>query len=501
MDFPKLISRRRTLGLALSGAALSTGCLPGRAAAPSVSAELDDILDATASGYGTVGYSVAVLRRGRLAYVRHAGLADRDSGAPITSRSVYPIFSISKLFLVVELLKAEAGGLIDLSMRLGRIRADLPQTWAEITLEQALAHVSGLPDYIPGHVESTAEKAIAAIRDEPLRFAPGSRNDYNQTNFLLARDALEQATDLPLTTLVARQFRAARMQDSNYHTGYPGGSVQLPGLVSSYRPVPPRDRPPPPFTLPSWPEYTFGSTGVFSTLADMVRWSEALLSGDLLPLGPLRASWAPFPIQSGEAAWHTHGWEYYRHGDVTIVGHGGDVRLVWRHFFRTEDPEDSATVIYLDNGGRSTFDRHRLVTLLADRVMPGAARPLEAQEEALFRGLASDQWDQAVNRLKTTLARDTVEALVNRVGYDAMSILDAETSLSAFEWNTREFPNSSNAHDSLGEAYLAAGRPGPARASYQRALALDPGNARLESVLRGLAVPATPQGVGAGERP
>ena len=481
--------RRSVLGAGLTGLVASMGwTTPAHATA--TSAGIDDLLDLSASAYGTVGHSVAVLRRGRLVYSRYAGLSDRETRAPITDASVYPLFSISKLFLIVELLKAQRAGRIDLSEPLGAIRAGLPPAWTGITLAQALAHVSGLPDYIPDHVEQNEDQAFAAIEALPLRFVPGTRNDYNQTNFLFARTALEQATGTPLTALVEHQFRSVGMRRTGYHVE---GQPLLPGLVSSYRPAPGRDRPPLPYVSPSWPAYTFGSRGVFTTLPDLVRWSEALLRGALVPLAALRESWSPFAMPSSDAAWHTHGWEYYRHVDVTIVGHGGDVRLVWRHFFRQADPDDSATVIYLDNGGRTTFDRHRLATLIADRVMPGAARQGEEQEEALYRGLASGRWDQAVGPVAATIPADQLEATVNRVGYDAMNILDAEAALPVFRWNAERFPRSSNAHDSLGEAYRAAGQLHRARDSYRRALTLDPTNDRIRTTINDLDHPARPR--------
>jgi len=226
--------RRSVLGAGLTGLLASMGwTTPVHATA--ASAGIDDLLDLSASAYGTVGHSVAVLRRGRLVYSRYAGLSDRETRAPITDASVYPLFSISKLFLIVELLKAQRGGLIDLNEPLGAIRAGLPPGWMGITLAKALAHVSGLPDYIPDHVEQTEDQAFAAIEALPLRFVPGTRNDYNQTNFLFARKALEQATGTPLAALVEHQCRSVGMRRTGYHVE---GQPLLPGLVSSYRPAP-----------------------------------------------------------------------------------------------------------------------------------------------------------------------------------------------------------------------------------------------------------------------
>lgn len=491
LRLPVSLNRRRILGLALSTIVVAAGLpsrVQSRTAQKDMTRDLDSILDATASAYGTVGYSAAVLRRGALVYARHAGLTDRDTGEPVTARSIYPIFSISKLFLVVEVLKAVQSGRIDLALPLGKIRSGLPESWRQITLAQALAHVSGLPDYFPDLVAPDTDAVFAKLRDLPLRFAPGTRNDYNQTNFLLAREALEHATGTSLTALVARQFQAARMNSTGYHTGYPGGTVSLPGLVTSYRPLPTHDGPPARLTVPSWPEYMFASLGVFTTLADMVGWSQALLRGDLLPLEALRASWVPFAMASGQPASHSQGWEFARHGDVTIVGHGGDNRLSWRHFFRTADPDDSATVIYFDNGGRVSFNSHRVAALLANRVMPGAARPTDIHEERLYRGLASGHWDEAIAELSATAPRQDQEAIVNRVGYNALYRLGPHSALLPFGWNAQQFPNSSNAHDSLGEALRAAGSLVAARESYARALALDPGSARIQAILDELAL-------------
>jgi cytochrome c-type biogenesis protein CcmH/NrfG len=49
--------------------------------------------------------------------------------------------------------------------------------------------------------------------------------------------------------------------------------------------------------------------------------------------------------------------------------------------------------------------------------------------------------------------------------------------------NVELFPQSANAYDSLGEAYMRNGQRALAIENYQRSLALDPGNANAERML------------------
>jgi len=52
--------------------------------------------------------------------------------------------------------------------------------------------------------------------------------------------------------------------------------------------------------------------------------------------------------------------------------------------------------------------------------------------------------------------------------------------------NTREFPASSNAYDSLAEAYSKAGKKDRAIEAYTKAIELDPNNLNSRKMLRGL---------------
>ena len=65
---------------------------------------------------------------------------------------------------------------------------------------------------------------------------------------------------------------------------------------------------------------------------------------------------------------------------------------------------------------------------------------------------------------------------MNALGYRLMRSDRLDAAIVVFETNVRLHPRASNTHDSLGEAYLAAGRLQDALASYRRSVELDSGN-------------------------
>ena len=66
------------------------------------------------------------------------------------------------------------------------------------------------------------------------------------------------------------------------------------------------------------------------------------------------------------------------------------------------------------------------------------------------------------------------EAAINTFGYALLAKNRLADAIEVFKLNTEAYPNSANVHDSLGDAYQAAGRKDDAIKSYERALAIDP---------------------------
>jgi len=93
------------------------------------------------------------------------------------------------------------------------------------------------------------------------------------------------------------------------------------------------------------------------------------------------------------------------------------------------------------------------------------------------------------NYLKNIAPQDLFdEEVLNWLGYHLLFWWDRpQEALDVFKLNTELFPNSANAFDSLGEAYLTLGDKENAIMSYRESLQLNPQNKNAEAKLKQLA--------------
>src|SRR5215813_15401560 len=79
------------------------------------------------------------------------------------------------------------------------------------------------------------------------------------------------------------------------------------------------------------------------------------------------------------------------------------------------------------------------------------------------------------------------EFVLNIIGYRVfMQAGKTEDAIKVFEKNVREYPESSNVYDSLGEAYMKADKKDLAIANYEKSLQLDPKNQNAVEQLKKL---------------
>ena len=146
---------------------------------------------------------LAISRDGKLIFETAAGSANREENLPNTTETAFNYASVGKMFTAVAIAQQLEAGHLQLSNTVAEMLPDFSiQAAHPITVDQLLTHQSGLPDFLEllDHMspEQRAElpqgDELAVIADQPLRFQPGERFEYSNTNFVILGRILEKLT-------------------------------------------------------------------------------------------------------------------------------------------------------------------------------------------------------------------------------------------------------------------------------------------------------------------
>ncbi len=118
-----------------------------------------------------------------------------------------------------------------------------------------------------------------------------------------------------------------------------------------------------------------------------------------------------------------------------------------------------------------------------ERIHRDEAELLRRLREAGVESAAAWLREERAKRANARLFRETA---LNSAGYDLLGAERFADAIAVFQWIVEAYPDSANAHDSLGEAYALSGDKARAIASYERALALDPSSENARESLEKL---------------
>lgn len=171
--------------------------------------------------YDVPGVSVAVIRRGRIAWARGWGVRDLVSCAPVTPETAFQAASISKVVTAMVALRLAEQGRIDLdrdvddTLRSWRLPHDPRLAPGGVTLRQLLSHTAGLgvhgfAGYARGAplptpveiVDGTAPANTPAVRSV---LPAGGQFSYSGGGYVVAQLALSDASGLPFAELARRE--------------------------------------------------------------------------------------------------------------------------------------------------------------------------------------------------------------------------------------------------------------------------------------------------------
>lgn len=277
---------------------------------------------------------IAVLQRGKRTHVLTAGVADVRTGRPPRPDDHMRIASTAKAFSGAVALALVDRGALDLDDTLGHRLPRLPHAWGEVTLRQLLHHTSGLPDFSqsaafqnelradPRH-RFDSRRLLDYVAKEPLRFEPGSRYQYSNSDNIAVALMAEAATGTPYERLLReRVYAPLGLHETTLPQGYRMPRPYLHGYAVTPS-APPEDVSEVVGASGAW-----ASGGIISTPADMTRFIRGYVGGALYGKSVVRQQrhWIEGASEPAGPGRNTAGLALFRYETRcgVVLGHTGN---------------------------------------------------------------------------------------------------------------------------------------------------------------------------------
>ncbi len=315
--------------------------------------DFGDELSALVSETGFSGV-VRIDQDDRIEFVRAYGLAHRGFEIPNRVDSRFAIASGAKGFTALAVVSLIEEGVLELSTParsvLGR---DLPLIDDGVTIEQLLAHRSGIGDYldeeagfevadyvmpVPVHELATTEDYLAVLDGHASKFAPGERFAYSNGGFVVLALIAERRSGVPFHELVEQRIcRPAGMMDTEYLR-----SDELPARTAvGYVEVDGDWR----TNVFHLPVRGSGDGGIYSTVADINSFWQAFFAGRIVSKDWVAEMTRPRSDVPAQSKRYGLGFWLHRSTDAVIL-EGCDAGVSFRS---VHDPRTRVTQTVISN--------------------------------------------------------------------------------------------------------------------------------------------------------
>lgn len=311
--------------------------------------------------------TVLIAQAGRILLSKGYGWANEQQRIRNQPLTRFRIASITKQFTALAILLLQEQGKLHVQEHICRYIAACPVTWQAITIQQLLTHTSGIPDYsdvFPQGRPVSPEQLITFFKGKPLDFPPGMRFHYSNSGYVILGYILEKVSGESYAAFL-QQAILGPLHLSN--TGYDQNTPSLPQHATGYKqPWEPAN-----YIDMSVP---FAAGALYSTVNDLYRWDEALVTHTFASNASLESMFAPqvsWCDGQGIFCSHSHclaqqqnctsygyGWFLYQEQVqqrfVRLIEHGGDIEgfVSSNRYY----PDQKVTLIILSN--LETFNPH-----------------------------------------------------------------------------------------------------------------------------------------------
>ncbi|MCC7052961.1 MAG: beta-lactamase family protein [Gemmatimonadaceae bacterium] len=237
----------RSLCLALTVPALAIA--QPSSTRPDWAASIDSLVQREMARTGTPGAQLAVVVDGQLAYAGVYGVADAETRRPVTTRTLFRVGSVTKMFTAATLSQLAAEGTVDL---MAPIQAYVPELTGKrvgmVSTHQLLTHSAGWLDNAVAYGrmgEGALGEVFRVVTDTLLFTEPGRVLSYSNPAFSMAGYVAEVAGKARYAALVDRlvlkkanmphaTFRPLEAMTRDFSQGHLASGNGAPTVVRPY---------------------------------------------------------------------------------------------------------------------------------------------------------------------------------------------------------------------------------------------------------------------------
>lgn len=305
--------------------------------------------------------SVLIAEKGEIILKKGYGYSNENTKESNNSTTIFELASCSKQFTAAAIMVLKRQGKLSFDDKLTKYLPELA-LWDNVTINNLLRHTSGLPEYIMDMSAGWDKTKIAsnydlvsfyAARKDTLQFTPGTRHEYNNTNYALLATIVERASGQQFSDfLVKHIFKPLDMKNTfiynrrqhpkmiqNYAIGYVWAHSSFDKVTSDD----PRYGEHMVYSL----DGIYGNAKVNSSIEDIYKWITALKNNALFSQTEFEEMTAVTQTSAGEAIPYGYGLDVSKGDGRFAFGHTG----YWDGYatFIYHDVVRDRTIITLQN--------------------------------------------------------------------------------------------------------------------------------------------------------
>jgi len=164
---------------------------------------IDSLFSEYIEKYRLTGLAVGIVLHNEIVYAKGFGVRNSETQEPVTSESLFHMASVSKPFVatgIMQLIELGAVGLDEpVATYLPYFKLD-DDRYIQITIQQILSHVSGMPDVMdyhwdqPEYDDQALERYVRSLADQKMLFPPGDEFSYSNMAFEVLGDVIAKVS-------------------------------------------------------------------------------------------------------------------------------------------------------------------------------------------------------------------------------------------------------------------------------------------------------------------